>query len=108
MANTLPADESVCSPARAALKSLSSPSCAGFVIFEGIAVLERKGIAGLLCLTSLSVLSKLKSHKSHTDEISCVYDREDQGKASDRMSWPYFSDTEYLRAGVRGTLLLYP
>ena len=40
--------------------------------FSRVVVLERKGIAGLLCLTSLSVLSKLKSHKIHTDEISHV------------------------------------
>lgn len=40
--------------------------------FSRVVVLEMKGTAGLLCLVSLPVLSKLKSHKIHTDEFSPV------------------------------------
>lgn len=40
--------------------------------FSRVVVLERKDISGLLCLTSIPMLLKLKSHKIHTDEFSRV------------------------------------
>lgn len=40
--------------------------------FSRVVVLERKDISGLLCLTSIPMLLKRKSHKIHTDEFSLV------------------------------------
>lgn len=67
-AKALPAE--LQSPAAwAALKPSCSFLC-WLCNFSRVVVLEMKDIAGLLCLMSLPVSLKLKSHKIHTDEFS--------------------------------------